>query len=535
MTQQELISKLENQYINSLLYGRGRINKVRVDGDNVYFDIVFIINEVSVNKTFSATIALEKKVLEFEETDVLFFYHELKKTLAPSVKKDENVISKSESIDNDNIFNREMVNNGISSLKEINDIINTFSRKESITQQLIKNYDNYEFEETLCNEGFSYFEKKMNGLYIKEDCKKEIIILLSYLALKYYDGELVYTIINKYRKYREENEAMVKGNTIYNTLCKILGPYKKEVKYFNDNANIAVPIIYSSVPHYRVPQLYKISYDLYRKKLLFDEDVTDSQIEKKVEECLNALKRKDLISDSESIKGTEYLMSKYTQSTIYSGFNLKALIEIISRCIRLIINHLTRQEDSFEVEPYYKEGYDLWVTEFDNNTKEREKYEKSRILSRPYFILKNKKNVWLNTGKYCMDDSYNPQNVKIQIYSGSKLIRTYDLNDPNDVLFNNDVSMGGYIINRKEFLLECSPIDNISYKIICDEEEIYSSTDRLFRKVLFFDGSGNEVKAGTEYDGDIFVISHELEKSEEDSSNSSIISENDDYIISFIR
>ena len=95
--------------------------------------------------------------------------------------------------------------------------------------------------------------------------------------------------------------------------------------------------------------------------------------------------------------------------------------------------------------------------------------------------------------------------------------------------------MGGYIIKRQKYLLDCSPIDKLSYKIVCDGEEIYSSKERLFRKVLFFDKNGNEVKPGTEYDGDIFVVSHTLDSNDEGGSSAVIVSKKEDYFISILK
>lgn len=523
MTQQELIAKIENQSIISQMYGRGTISKVRLCGNTIYFDIVFVVNGVKASKSFSATIAVEKKVLKFENEEVDFFYNELKKSLISNTKVETTIIEK------------KIISDDVSSLSEINNMIKLFKNKESITHLLINHFDDQKFEETLCAEGFCHLERVMNSSYLKEDCKIEIIVLLAYLALKYYDGNLHTHIFANYRRYRGETEYQFTDNSIRNSMYKILEPYRNKVQYFDNDSYNAVPIIYASVPHYRVPQLYKISYDIYKKKLLFDEDVSNDQIESKVEECLRALKRKDLLSDSDSIKGTEYLMSKYTQSCIYSGNNLDALIKIISHCIRLIINHLTRHEDSFEVEPYYREGYNSWVDDFDNNIKEKEKFEKSRLLSRPFFKLQNQKYLYLNTGQYCMDDSYDPQKVQIEIYSNSELIKTYNVDGPDDVLFNDDVSMGGYIIKGKKYLLDCSPIDKLSYKIVCDGEEIYSSKERLYRKVLFFDKNGNEVKPGTEYDGDIFVVSHTLECNDESGSSAIIVLKKENYYISIFE
>ena len=72
MTQQELISKIENQSIISQMYGKGTISKVRLSGNTIYFDIVFIVNGIQVNKSFSATIAVEKMFLNLKMKNRLF-------------------------------------------------------------------------------------------------------------------------------------------------------------------------------------------------------------------------------------------------------------------------------------------------------------------------------------------------------------------------------------------------------------------------------------------------------------------------------
>ena len=114
-------------------------------------------------------------------------------------------------------------------------------------------------------------------------------------------------------------------------------------------------------------------------------------------------------------------------------------------------------------------------------------------MSRPYFVLKDKNKIILNTGEFCMDDSYDPDNVIIEIYENEELKDAIALNGPNDIVFNDDGAMSGYIINRKSIFLNCNPINKISYVIKCFEKEIYTSKDRLYRKVLFFIFKRNEL------------------------------------------
>jgi serine protease inhibitor len=108
------------------MYGNGTISKVRLSRSAIYFDIVFIVNGIQVNKSFSATIAVEKNVLEFENEETASFYNELKNTLVPSVKVEVPIIEK------------KIISDDVSSLKDINSVIN-FQNNESITQLLINN------------------------------------------------------------------------------------------------------------------------------------------------------------------------------------------------------------------------------------------------------------------------------------------------------------------------------------------------------------------------------------------------------------
>ena len=385
----------------------------------------------------------------------------------------------------------------------------------SNTDIFIERFDDKAFEENLCREAFSYLEMYMNyGRQLTPVQKACIVAAFTFIALKYYDGDLHSYIEKEFRKYCASRASHYKGSDIQIATRHILDVYKRKVRYFNPNSYIAVPLVLCCVPHSRISDLFTIAYDIYKKKLLFDEDVTEEQINEKVIESLNALRKKDLVSNSDKIKGTTYLMSNFTQSCIYSGCGVELLARIISRCIRLILDYLSRPSDSFNVEPYYTEGYEKWVRAFESDSAEKESYERRRILSQPCFRLVGKI-VHLVTGKFSMDESYNPTDVKICVYREGSLLQEELLCGNNDVEYvdEND-PLSGYIINRKEIHIAESPLDSLSYTIMCGGIEIYNSKTRLHRKNLFFDGYGNEVKPGNDYNGLLRVITHGSNKSE---------------------
>ena len=94
MTQQELIAKIEDQSIISKSYGKGTVSKVKLSENTIYFDVVFIVDGIQVNKSFSANIAFEKNALEFENEEISSFYNQLKNTLVSNTKVEAPMIEK---------------------------------------------------------------------------------------------------------------------------------------------------------------------------------------------------------------------------------------------------------------------------------------------------------------------------------------------------------------------------------------------------------------------------------------------------------
>lgn len=522
MTQDELRNTLIGKNVSSTTYGIGIVSEVKFNDKDIYLGIEFTNNDSKITKTYSINIAITKDIIKFEDIclkNITLMY-------VKSMQSNTNKITETTSASTHNI--------NISKREDINIIIRKVKENKSFALDLISKYDDADFERTLLDEAFNRISRYIDGYYISDSYKEEILVALSYIALKYYDGEFHNQIFSQYKKYMG-NES---DNSIRNAYYKCIKDYRPSYKYFDSKSYNAVPIIACVVPHSRLKDLYFISYDIYKKKLLFDEDVTDDQIKTKISESLLYLRNKGLIDtsakDDEKIKGTEYLMSKYTQSIIYSGVCFDDLVKIITKCIRYIILHLTRKEDAFVVEPYYYEAYTEWTNDFDNNTKEKSKYEKTKLLSRPYFTLKGKNKIILNTGEFCMDESYDPNNVSIEIYENEELKDTIALNEPNDIIFNEDGAMSGYIVNRKSITLNCNPINKISYKIKCFEKEIYNSKDRLYRKILFFNGEGKEIKPGTEYNGQLFVITKD-DNHVEYEDNINTIFEGNTYFISILN
>lgn len=409
-------------------------------------------------------------------------------------------------------LNRELY---ISSNDIINDLIYKVNNEKSIALDLISLFGNDEFENELYQEAFGYLEHIINDQAISKPQKLCVVIALTFIALKFYNGDLHSHIEEKAKQFFERKDYSYVR--IQNAVYAVLGGFRQKMQYEDQKSYVAVPVIMSCAPYYRVFDLFKLSYDIYKKKLLFDEDISDEQIYGKVKETLESIRKRDLIDYSDRIKGTNYLMSKYTQSCIYTGVELPSLVSIITNCIRYIIDYVTMPRDSYIVEEYYLQGFNQWVEFFEGDENERARYEQSKSISKPSLSLYNCE-VYLKTGEVEFDDSLNPNEVHIIIYNDGQIIEDYHIYDPEKIEYMDpDDVFGGYVLRQCTLLLGCNPLNNLQYIIEVSGHEVYNSKDKLYRTVAFFDGKGKEIKPGKDYDGELFVLHrHDVDESKDE-------------------
>ena len=60
---------------------------------------------------------------------------------------------------------------------------------------------------------------------------------------------------------------------------------------------------------------------------------------------------------------------------------------------------------------------------------------------------------------------------------------------------------------RKEILLDCNVLNNVSYRLLSDDNVYFHSDDKIYKKadVLFFDQTGEQIKAHSDHNGPILV------------------------------
>lgn len=382
----------------------------------------------------------------------------------------------------------------------INLITQAFLEKQSIANFLIEYYGNDDFSDELSNIADEYLYLKIKFKSDLTEFQKGIIITaLTNIALtKYLNGNFYNPVRATFNKcYEEYNDQTVEKH-----IREILEPFKQFVRYADTTSHVAVPLVTCVVPHYRLGHLFNIAFDIYKKNLRLDPDLSFVQTQQKVSQIFDAFVRKDLVnSTNDTIKGTNYWMSTFTQTCIKEKVYLDDLISITANCIEIIKNYIWDYKIN-GIPPFYEEAFSSWKSLYDNDDKN--KNDKSTIVSRARFTI-SADHLYLTTKAISVSDRYDPNNIFLVI-NGQK----FEMDDI-DYGMENDTVGGELIINEKTIDLLANNIDvfdNFKYQIFCGDEEIFSSEQTLNREILFFSPFDNkEVKPGTDYEGDLICIS----------------------------
>lgn len=399
-------------------------------------------------------------------------------------------------------------------------IAQAFLERQSIANFLVEFYGNDDFFDELSTAADEYLYSKIKFKTALSEFQKAIVVTaLTNIALtKYLNGNFYNPVrLTFVRCYEEYN-----NQTVEKHIREILEPYKPYVRYRDTSSHVAVPLVACVVPHYRLGHLFNIAFDIYRKNLRLDPDISIIQIQQKVSQIFDAFVRKDLISSAEdTIKGTDYWMSTFTQTCIREKVYLDDLIFITSQCIEIIKNYIWESKTS-NIKPYYEEAFLSWKTLYDKDDKN--KNDKNTLVSRARFTISGE-HLFLTTKAISVSDQYDPNNIYVLI-NGQK----FEIDDI-DYGQENDTVGGELIINEKTIDLLTANInvfDNFKYQIFCGEEELYSSDESLNRDVLFFSALENkEIRPGTDFEGDTICLS----KEETVIPNSIVLYRNSQYVI----
>lgn len=357
--------------------------------------------------------------------------------------------------------------------------------------------------------------KKRCSVY---DIDSEIIyISLSLIALLSYDGNyydhVEETYIELYEIYTEQK---IEGQ-IRNIISKYKNGKGKEYRIISSVLKNAI------VPKFYLPSFFDFIFDIY--KLNFDYVIDPKyDLNEEFSFVYNGIK-KDLNfeNDSLNLKVTNktYSLIKSTKDLILESDKVNELITLSISVLKIIDNYYWSNLDlDFENE-YFKHGFNVWkqkISDSIQKTKTRNMGFKS--MWEPEFKIDGNK-IYLEIPNHKIKSFYNYEDLIIEITNGESLVYKNDLLNVYDII-------GGYRIENEDVLI-ANPLGNLRYKLICKNDIIYDSKEKLYRKHILFNSTGKEMKNNRDYEGTVIICNKEKV------NNIQLMSECDNYIIGFIK
>ncbi len=330
---------------------------------------------------------------------------------------------------------------------------------------------------------------------IKEVDSDIIFISLVLIALLYYwDGNFYEHVRYIYVKvYDNFSEQKVDG-----TLRNIINNY---ITNSNDNRRIISVVLENAiVPKYYLPSFFDFLYDIY--KLNFNYSLKGIDTSEELKFAYEGIRKDVNLETNEmnlNVTNKTYKLITATKDLINK--NSPALINLSSIILKIIDEYYWEDKDLSIENEYLKYGFDEWKTKYEKEEKERE--VKSRdFVSRwePEFNLVNN-NIYLTIPRHKIRNQYDYNKIRIVV-----------TNDKEVILANENVEMydiiGGYSIKENTVLIE-NPLGKIRYKLLCGDEIIYDSQEKLYRNYIVFDEKGNEIKHSKSYNGTITICTYE--------------------------
>lgn len=380
---------------------------------------------------------------------------------------------------------------------EINKLKFLISENKLIGNELIKFIDDEEFFDYIHRESEEIIKNSMDVSISNLQDYYEVIISLSIIALKYYDGNFWSYVQETYKElYNRYSAQKIRGK-----INDILAKYKGN----NLKRYISYPIMNAIVPVKFLSNYFEFMYDIY--KINFQKSIPDN-VEDELKHVFNGLNsyiREDQDDLDLAVTNKTYKLIKTTQSIIKNAINLEELVQLSTKVIKYIDNFYWN-DISREIcdNSYFMKGLNTWKAQtedkeqirYSGERKEREYTSKWK----PRFKLKDEK-IYLITPIHRVPKDVDPKKINIFVYNDDEPISLEEEPVVQEVI-------GGYIVEPKNIVLN-KPIGKLTYILSDCTKEIYNSRDSLYRNIIAFNKDGNEMKSNVPYN-DIVIFASDI-------------------------
>lgn len=385
----------------------------------------------------------------------------------------------------------------------IDGVVDKFQNNESISLDLIQYFNNEEFENQLIEIGDIIVKKSFSSTLEKIE-RMYVVVALSYIALKYYDGDL-WTHIR--RLFCNSYECGYPEPRVDGKIRSVISFFRNNANHSDANSYIAVPLITSEITHYWLYHFFEFCFDIYEKNLLLNREIKTEELEEELYNTFKSIYKNKEISEMDDLLDLgvkTYKLSKFTQSALKTDYHTMGLAKVGAQCVNYIVKLLNKEP--VNVSPFYLDAFNKWVK---NNFETKE--AKARLMSGDRGVWKNSleykaNRIFLKTKTVKIDSSYDPESIELQLLSEDKIINTI-----KNITIDFD-AISGFIIQSGMYDVGNTVLNKLSYKIVGgnDRDVLYDSKDSLHREICFFDEKGQEIFPNRDYEGYMLCVTHHI-------------------------
>lgn len=390
------------------------------------------------------------------------------------------------------IFNGYDIDNRLKAIKKL------INKNEIIGQELIKlidDQDNIEYINALAENELKILIFRNKSIY---DVDYQIIyISLILIGLLNYDGNYYEHVAETYKNlYDYSVNKVVIENKIRQLITKV------NYKYAGDNRQTTELLKNAIVPKYYLPAFFDFIFDIYKYNFQYELPLDFEDIKNELSFVYESIRDNlNLNDDNLSLKSVAktYNLIKSTKYLINDLENINHLVDFSEIVLRIINNYYWQDKIENYDNSYFNYGFQNWK-KTDIKEKRKNNRKKCELHSRwqPQFELEGNK-IYIHIPEHKIKEKYDYEKLKIEILNGNQIIYTKEVTEVYKII-------GGYRLPAIKLEI-INPLENLEYRLLCDNEQIYSSGKILYRNYIMFDNDGKEIFNQHDYKGTVICCS----------------------------
>ncbi len=321
-----------------------------------------------------------------------------------------------------------------------------------------------------------------------------VLISTTIIAMQYYNKEIWQHIYDVY-----EIEDTTERRKKYNCILDILDQYERH-QYKDTKREIRLLITMHSI----VPKNYLLKFfDFveYIFKEIFYYSLPDD-VEEELSYVFQTLNKMNADTNNEifDIKDKTYHLLKGTTKLMSTKrwYGLDALIKFSNIVLKIIDDIYYSNEKKYN--SYFDETVNSYKMRSDLQHS-RANINKQNFSSWKPIFKRINTNIYLVTRMHNIKEQYDIDKVRIEVYAKDNLLYSYNSKSSE---FQSLSILGGNQIKQINIKLE-NPLEQISYKVSCDNVVLYNSKEELHRDCIIFDSENNEISNFKPYEGNVTI------------------------------